>query len=82
MLCDTPESTTNGRLIDYDNSSSNSLRLGTNVRYQCNDGLIPNEEKISTCIAMFWEKQSGLQILPSLCVEKEKVCTAQYNYVT
>ncbi|XP_064406785.1 uncharacterized protein LOC135351641 isoform X2 [Halichondria panicea] len=49
MLCDTPESTANGRLINYDNSSSNSLRLGTNVSYQCNDGLIPNEEKISTC---------------------------------
>ncbi len=29
---------------------------------------------------MFWEKQSGFQTLPSLCVEKEKVCTAQYNY--
>ncbi len=36
----------NGRLIDCTNSSSNSL-LG--VSYQCNDGLTPNDEKISTC---------------------------------
>ncbi len=55
MLCDTPKSTANGRLIDYDNSSSNSFRLGTNVSYQCNDELIPNEEKISTCINVLGE---------------------------
>ena len=80
MLCDTPESTANGRLINYDNSSSNSLRLGTNVSYQCNDGLIPNEEKISTCSNVLGEAKWIPDPSQFVCRKREGICTAQYNY--
>ena len=46
VSCEDPTPPTNGSIADYESTAE-----GTEVNYQCDDGLIPGGEMMSTCLA-------------------------------